>query len=39
MWIVAKINKKNQSLFFNEFKKKINDLKIYYPKIFHEKKK
>ena len=38
MWIVAKINKKNKSLFFNEFKKKINDLKIYYKKIFHEKK-
>lgn len=38
MWIVAKINKKNQSLFFNEFKKKISDIKIYYPKIFYEKK-
>tara|TARA_Y100000590_G_scaffold378175_1_gene444943 strand:+ start:1188 stop:1658 length:471 start_codon:yes stop_codon:yes gene_type:complete len=37
MWIVAKINKKNQNLFFNELKKKISDIKIYYPKIFHKK--
>ena len=33
MWIVAKINSKEIETFIYEFKKKINDLIIYFPKI------
>ena len=34
MWIVAKIKKNSQNLFISEFKKKLSDVKIFYPKIF-----
>ena len=38
MWIVAKVKKDNYNLFFNELKKKVSDIKIYYPKIFYRNK-
>ncbi len=33
MWIIAKINSKEIETFINEFKKKIQNLDIYFPKI------
>tara|TARA_B100000029_G_scaffold476947_1_gene521556 strand:- start:49716 stop:50186 length:471 start_codon:yes stop_codon:yes gene_type:complete len=38
MWIVAKIKKNNQNLFVSEFKKKLTDVKFFYPKIFSKGK-
>lgn len=33
MWIVAKIKKNNLNLFCSQFKKKLSDIKYYFPKI------
>ena len=38
MWIVAKIKTNNLNIFISEMKKKIKDIKIYYPKILCKKK-
>lgn len=38
MWIVAKIKNKNLNTFISEIKSKINDIRIYYPKILFDKK-
>ena len=38
MWIIAKTNYNQSSLFISELKKNISNIKIYYPKILHQKK-
>jgi len=39
MWIIAKTNYNQSSLFISELKKNISNIKIYYPKISYKKKK
>lgn len=38
MWIIAKTNYNQSSLFISELKKNISNIKIYYPKISYKKK-
>ena len=38
MWIIAKTNYNQSSLFISELKKNISNIRIYYPKILHQKK-
>ena len=33
MWIVAKVKKNNLDLFCSQLKKKLSDIKYYFPKV------